>query len=61
MGEHERIVVYRLGRIKSPVYKPGYCFILPLIDNYERLTIVQKEFTLSNLQVNKHAKQFIQN
>lgn len=51
VGEHERIVVYRLGRIKSPVYTPGYCVILPLIDNYERLTIVQKEFTLANLQI----------
>ncbi len=43
--------MYRLGRIKSPVYTPGYCVILPLIDNYERLTIVQKEFTLANLQI----------
>lgn len=51
VGPHERMVVYRLGRIKSPVYKPGYCIVLPLIDNYERLTIVQKEFTIPNLQV----------
>lgn len=59
VGEHERIVVYRLGRIKSPVYKPGYCFILPIIDNYERLTIVQKEFTLSNLQILNHENAII--
>lgn len=49
--QNERLVVYRLGRIKSPEYKPGYCILFPFIDNYQRYDIVQREFSLPNLQV----------
>lgn len=49
--ENERLVVYRLGRIKSPEYKPGYCICFPLIDSYKRIATSQKEFSLPNLQI----------
>lgn len=49
--ENETIVAYRLGRLISPAFKPGYCLLFPLIDTFQRLTIVQKEFSLLNLQI----------
>jgi erythrocyte band 7 integral membrane protein len=49
--ENETIVAYRLGRLISPAFKPGYCLLFPLIDSFQRLTIVQKEFSLLNLQI----------
>jgi erythrocyte band 7 integral membrane protein len=51
ISENERVVVYRLGRLITPAYKPGYCILFPLIDNYQRFNIVQKEFALTNLQI----------
>lgn len=52
--ENERIVVYRLGRVKSPEYKPGYCILFPVIDSFQRFDVVLKEFALTNLQVLNH-------
>lgn len=49
--ENERMVVYRLGRIISPEYKPGFCIVLPLIDSYKKLSTSQKEFSVPNLQI----------
>lgn len=51
--KNEKMVVYRLGRIKTPAYEPGYCILFPLIDSYHRLNTVQKEFCIPNLQVIK--------
>ena len=51
MRENERFVVYRLGRIVKPAYKPGYCILFPFVDTYQRLTTSLKEFVLPNLQV----------
>ena len=49
--ENESIVVYRLGRLKTPAYKPGYCILFPLIDEIKRHTTMPKEFFLPYLQV----------
>ena len=49
--KNEKFVVYRLGRLIQPAYETGYYILFPLIDNYQRYTITQKEFTLPNLQV----------
>lgn len=48
---NEKYVVYRLGRCLKPAYEPGYYILFPFIDQYERYTITQKEFSLPNLQV----------
>lgn len=49
--KNEKFVVYRLGRLIQPAYETGYYILFPLIDNYQRYTITQKEFTLPNLQI----------
>lgn len=44
-------MVYRLGHIVTPAYKPGYCILFPFMQNYQRLTTALKESVLPNLQV----------
>ena len=51
VNENESVVVYRLGRLVSPAYKPGYCVLFPFIDEYKKHAIVPKEFFLPNLQI----------
>lgn len=57
--ENERIIVYRLGRIIKPEYKPGYCICFPLIDSYKKISSAQKEFSLPNLQILNHENAII--
>lgn len=49
--QNERLVVYRLGRIIQPEFKPGYHICFPFIDSYKRLATSQKEFSVPNLQI----------
>lgn len=57
--ENERLVIYRLGRIISREYKPGYCITFPVIDSVKRFSTAQKEFSVPNLQILTHENSIV--